>query len=207
MGLHDRDNEIDLHEAGPRRMLEVGDRTVGVGKGGLEMCKNVRRRSARFGGPIWRRATSRQCRAEFALAQVKPFPDALPGAVASPAVGDDAACRGDAASDGAFEESPHCVSGQAQSPDFVGGPDAESPTAAAPPMAVAAKDPSSADRLALGIAFVVTSQKAVANQRAHRFAMRARRLLESFSNRVPFLVAAAKPALLAHVRPMPRENR
>jgi hypothetical protein len=37
--------------------------------------------------------------------------------------------------------------------------------------------------------------------------MRTRRLLEPLSNRVPFLGAAVKPSLLAHDRPMPRENR
>ena len=146
-------------------------------------------------------------RAEFALAQVEPFPDALPGPVTSPAVGDEAACRGDAAGDGALQESPHSMGGQAQPPDFVGVPDAEGPTAAASPMAVAAKDPPSADRLALGVRLVVAAQKAVANQRANRFAMRTRHLLESFRKRAPFLLATAKPALLAHVRPMPRENR
>ena len=83
----------------------------------------------------------------------------------------------------------------------------EGPTAAASPMAVAAKDPPSADRLALGVRLVVAAQKAVANQRANRFAMRTRHLLESFRKRAPFLLATAKPALLAHVRPMPRENR
>ncbi len=197
----------DLHEEGPHGLLEFGDRTVGVGKGGLEMCKNLRRRSARVGGLIERRATSRQCRAELALAQVEPFPDALPGPVTSPAVGDEAACRGDAAGDGALQESPHSMGGQAQPPDFVGVPDAEGPTAAASPMAVAAKDPPSADRLALGVRLVVAAQKAVANQRANRFAMRTRHLLESFRKRAPFLLATAKPALLAHVRPMPRENR
>jgi hypothetical protein len=165
------------------------------------------RRSARFGGPIGRRATSRQCRAELALAQVESFPDALPGPVASPAVGDDTHCRDDAAGNGVLQESPHRVGGQAQAPDFVGDPDAEGPTAAARTLAVAAKEPPSADRLALGVAFVVAAQKAVANQRAHRFAMRTRHLLESFRKRAPFLLAAAKPALLAHVRPMPRENR
>jgi hypothetical protein len=47
----------------------------------------------------------------------------------------------------------------------------------------------------------------VTNQRADRLTMRTRRLLESFRKRAPFLLAAAKPALLAHVRPMLRENR
>jgi hypothetical protein len=36
--------------------------------------------------------------------------------------------------------------------------------------------------------------------------VRTRRLLEPLSNRDPFLGAAVKPSL-AHVRPMPRENR
>jgi hypothetical protein len=37
--------------------------------------------------------------------------------------------------------------------------------------------------------------------------MRTRRLLETLSNRVPFLGVVVKPSLLAHVRPTPRENR
>jgi hypothetical protein len=37
--------------------------------------------------------------------------------------------------------------------------------------------------------------------------MRTRHLLELFSNRAPFRLAAEKPSLLAHVRPMPLENR
>jgi hypothetical protein len=37
--------------------------------------------------------------------------------------------------------------------------------------------------------------------------VRTRRLLEPLSNRDPFLLAVVKPSLLAHVRPMPHENR
>jgi hypothetical protein len=193
-------------EEGPHRKLESGNGAVGVGEGGMEMGEDLRRwRGLRR--QLGRQAACGQCGADLALAQVEAFPDALPGAVASPAVGDDAACRGDAAGDGALQESPHSVGGQAQPPDFVGNPDAEGTPAAAPPMAVAAKDPPSADRLALGVALVVAAQKAVANQRANGFAMRTRRLLESFSNHAPIQVAAAKPALLVHVRPMLRGNR
>ena len=189
-------------------MLKVGNRTGGVGKGGLEMGDNLGRRSARrFGGLIGRRTTSRQCRAELALAEVESSPEALPGPLASPAVGDNAACRGDAAGDGALQESPQRVGGHAQAADFIGEPDTESPTTAASPMAVAAKDPPSAEGLARRVAFVVAAQKAVANQRANRFAMRTRHLLETLRNRVPFLLAMAKPVLLAHVCPMLRENR
>jgi len=198
----------DLHEEGPHRMLESGDRTVGIGEGGLEMCKDMRRRSARrFGRQLGRRAPRRQCRADFALAQVEPFPEALPGPVTSPAVGDDADRRGDAAGDGALEEFPQSAGCQAQPSDFVRAPDAEGPSAAATCAAIAAKDPPSAHRFLLGVALVVSAQIAVANQRANRLAVRTRRLLEPLSNRVPFIVAAVKPSLLAHVCPMPRENR
>jgi hypothetical protein len=189
-------------------MLECGDRTVGIWESGLKMCQDLRRRSARrFGRLLGRRAPRRQCGAEFALAQVEPFPDALPGPVASPAVGDDAASSGDAAGAGALQEPPQSVGGHTQPADFVRKPDAEGPTAAAPPITVAAKDPPSTDRLSLGVALVVTAQKPVANERANRLAMRTRCLLESFRNRGPFLLVAVKPALLAHVRPMPHENR
>src|SRR5258708_2349569 len=58
-----------------------------------------------------------------------------------------------------------------------------------------------------GVAFVVSAQIGVPNQRADNLAMRTRRLLELFSKRAPFLLAAVKPSLLAHVCPMPRENR
>jgi hypothetical protein len=196
----------DLHEESAHRMLEGGDRTVGIGEGGLEMGKDLRRRRSarRFGRQLGRRAPSRQCRADFALAEVEAFPDALPGPLTSPAVSDATACSGNAAGDGTLQESAQCVGGQAQPPDLVRDPDAEGATAATPPIAVAAKDPPSADGLALGVALVVAAQKAVAIQRANCLAMRAPRLLELFSNRAPFRVAAEKPRF--HVRPVPREN-
>ena len=206
------DENAGLHEEGSHRMLEGGDRTVGIGEGGLEMGKDLRRRSAprlgrQPGRQLGRRAPRRQCRADFALAQVEAFPDALPGPVTSPAVGDNADRSGDAAGDGAFEESPQSAGCQAQPSDFVREPDAEGPPASATPIPVAAKDPPSADRFSRGVALVVSAQIAVADQRANRFAMRTGCLLEVFRNRAPFLLAAAKPSLLAHVRPMPRENR
>jgi hypothetical protein len=188
-------------------MLVVGNRAKGIWKGGLEMGDNVARRSARCRGPIGRRTTRQQCRADFALAQLEPSPEALPGPVASPAIGDGTDGSSDVAGDGALQESPQRAGSDAQAPDFISKPYAEGATTAATSMAVAAKDPPSPNGFALGVAFIVAAQKAVAIQRAHRFAMRTRRLLETTSKRVPFLVASAKPALLAHVRPMPRENR
>jgi hypothetical protein len=187
-------------------MLKVGDRTVGVGKGGLEMSDNLSCGWARrVGGQLGRRTPRQKRRANLALAPVEPFPNALPSPLASPAVGDSTACRGDTAGNGALQESPHRMGGHAQPSDFVGEPNAEGATAAETPMAVAAKDPPSAGGLALRIAFVVAAQKPVANQRADDLAMRTRHLLETFANRVPFLLATAKPALLAHVYRMPHE--
>ena len=198
----------DLHEKGPHRMLEGGDKTVGVGEGGLKMCKDLRRRSARrFGRQLGWRAPRRQCRADFALAQVEPFPDALPGPVTSPAVGDNADRSGDVAGSGALKEPPQSAGCQTEPSDFVGEPDAGRPPATRPRIAVAAKNPPSANRFLLGVALVVSAQIAVPNQRADRLAMRTRRLLETLSNRVPFLGVVVKPSLLAHVRPTPRENR
>lgn len=193
-------------------MLEGGDGTVGIREGGLEMSKDLRRRSVRrfgrqFGWRLGRRAPRRQCRADFALAQVEPLPDALPGPLTSPAVGDGTDGSGDAAGNGIFEESPQSTGCQAKPSDFVGEPDAEGPSAARACVAIAAKDSASADRFSLGVALVESAQKAVPVQRANNLAVRTPRLLELFSNRAPFLLAAVKPSLLAHVCPTPRENR
>ena len=185
-------------------MLEGGNRTVGVGEGGLEMCEDLRRRrpARGFSRQRGRRAPPKQCRADLALALVEPFPDALQGPVTQMAVGG-ADRSGDAAGGGAFEEPPQSAGCQAQPSDFVGDPDAESPSATATYIAVAAKDPPCAQRFSLGAALVESVQIAVPNQRANHLAVWTRRLLEPFSNRDPFLLAAVKPSLLAHVRPMP----
>lgn len=156
-------------------------------------------------GQIRRRTASGQCGAKLALAQAEPHPESLPGAFASPAVGNDADRRADAG-DGGFEESPQRVGGHAQPPNFVGEPDAEGSAAARTRMAIAAEDSPSADRLALRIAFVVAAQKAVSDEGTNPFAMRTRGLLEPLRHRTPFVIAPAKPAFFAQVHPMPREN-
>ena len=110
-----RADAIELHEEGPHRMLEVGDRAVGIGKGGQEMGKDLSRWSARrFGRQFGRRSACRECRADFALAQVEPSPDALPGSFTSSAIGDGAVCRDDAVGDGALQESPQGAGCHAQ---------------------------------------------------------------------------------------------
>lgn len=40
--LADREGETGSHEEGPRRVLEGGDRTIGVREGGLQMGETVR---------------------------------------------------------------------------------------------------------------------------------------------------------------------
>jgi hypothetical protein len=194
------------HEESPQRMLEGGDRTVGVGESGLEMGEDLRRWPARgFGRQRGRqlrwRAPLRQCRADLALAQVEALPEALPGPVAEMAIGG-ANGSEDAVGDGALEEAPQTAGGQAEPSDFVGAPDAESPTATATCLAVAAKNPPRADRLSLGMALLIAAQKAVANQRADHLAVRTRHLLKSLRHRAPFLGAADKPTHLAHARPV-----
>ena len=146
----------------------------------------------------------RQCRADLALAQVEAFPDALPGPVAAMAVGGGAdAAASDAAGDGALEESPQTAGGQAQPPDFVGEPDAEGPPAAAACACGCCKRSAGRGRSFAGDCSRRSRQIAVPNQRADRLAVRTRRQLEPLSDRVPFVVAAAKPSLLAHVAPCP----
>ena len=191
-------------------MLEGGDRAVGVGKGGLEMGEHLRGRLARWilrqpGRQLGRRAAPAQGRANFALSVIEPFPDALPGPLAQPAV-DGAAGGQDAAGDGALEEPPQSAGGQTEPADFVGGPDAERPAATATCMAVAAKDPPGALHLFSVAALVESVQVTVPNQRADHLAMRATRLLQPFGKRSPFVVAAAKPSLLTHGARLP-ENR
>ena len=112
----------------------------------------------------------------------------------------------DAAGDGELEELPQSAGGQAEPSDFVGEPDAEGPPATGACIAVAAKDPPGAHGSFAGAALVEAVQTAVPNQRADDLAMRTGRLLEPFGDRRPFLVAAEKPALLAHGTCLP-ENR
>jgi hypothetical protein len=179
-------------------MLEGGDRTVGVGEGGLKMGEDVRRRPVRgFDRQFGWRVPPQECRADLALALIEPFPDALQSPVAEMAVGGADACDY-AAGNGALEEPPQTAGGQAEPSDFVGEPDAKSSPATMTCIAVAAKDPPGPDRLSLGVALVIPAQKAVPNQRADNLAVWTRRLLESLRNRVPFLSTAAKPALVAH---------
>src|ERR1022692_467586 len=178
-GVCPLNENADLHEEGSHRMLEGGDRTVGVGEGGLKMCEDLRRRPVRgFSRQFGWRAPPRQCRADLALAQIEPCPDALPGPVTSPAVGNDADGREDAAGDGVFEESPQSVGCQAQASDFVRAPNAESPPATRTCIAVAAKDPPRTHRFSLGVVLVIPTQIPMPNQGADNLAVRTRRLLE-----------------------------
>ncbi len=185
-------------------MLIGGDRAVGVREGGVEMGEDLGHGPMR-GRQVGRLASLKQCGANLALAQVEALPDALHGSVTQMTL--DGANRGrNAVGDGALEELPQRAGGHLQSSNFVDMPNAERATAAGPSVAVAAKDPASAHGLPRGITVVVPAQIAVPIERANRFAMRARHLLEPLGNRVPFVVVAKKPPLFAHVCPTPHEN-
>lgn len=195
-----------LDKKRPERMLEGGDGTVGVGKGGLEVCEDL------GGGSLGclcrqvrRRAAAKERRADLALAQVEASPDALPGAVAALTI---AAADGveDAVGGGALKELPQRGGGEAEASDLVGEPDAERAAAAKACVAVAAKDAAGAEYLSLGVALVKTVQEAVPDQGADTVAMRTGRVLEAFGNGVPFGVIPRKPTRLGHGR-LPRKKR
>ncbi len=196
-----REEQRNLHEEGMERVLEGGDRTVGVREGGLEMCNDlgsrpVRRLGRQPGRQFGRPADSQEGRADLALAQVEPSPDALPGSIAEMAVGSADGCD-QGAGHRELEEAPQAAAGQAEPANFVGTPDAESPPAARSAVAIAAKDPPGADGFLPGAAVVKAAQIAVADERANNLAMRTRRQLEPLRQGVPFLVTAAKPSLHA----------
>src|SRR5262245_2642232 len=181
-------------------MLEVGDGALRVGKGGVEMSEGVCRgpvcRGPVFRSQRGRRGARRQGGADLALGQVEAFPDAIAGAFAEPFGGADG---GGDAGGGAFEELPQAAGAEAEASDLVGKPDAEGPATAGPSIAVAAKAAAGAERPSRRSAVVKAVQEAVANQRADHLAVRTGRLLEPFGNRLPLLIAAVKPSLLAHV--------
>ena len=108
----------------------------------------------------------------------------------------------DAAGHGVLEEPPQAAGGQAEPANFVGTPDAESPPAARPTVAVAAKDPPGADGFLPGAAVVKAAQIAVADERADHLAMRTRRQLEPLSQSRPIPRRCGKT-----IAPRPREPR
>ena len=184
-------------------MLESGDRTVGVGEGGLEMGEDLCGCGPTVGSgrQVGRRAASQQGRADGTLSPVESRPDALEGSVAPRAVGGTDG-GGDTAGNGVLEERPQGAGGQAQPPDFVGDPDAKSPSAAGSPMTVAAEDPPSPDDFLRGIAVVKSVEEAVPDERADRLAMGTDRLFEPLGHRDPLLLVAIEPLLVGHVRLM-----
>ncbi len=163
------------------------------------MGEDLRRRGLawRWRRRLWRRAQPGQCRADHGLAKAEAAPEALPGAVAEMAIGGPDG-SGHGTGGGEQEEAAKAGGGQTQSADFVGDPDAESAAAPRPCLAIAAKDASGADGFVLEVLLVESVQTAVAIENADDLAMRTRRMLEPLSHCRPFVVAAAKPALLCH---------
>lgn len=204
------DNRIDpprstSHEARPQRLLEGGDRRVRGGKGDLEMCDDLRRRSS-LRRQLRRRAAPRQCRADLALGPVEAFPDPQPGAVAELARRGAERCH-DAARRGALEEPPQTARSHTESFDLLRRPDADRSAAAAACLAIAAKDPPCSHRLSLRAPIIKAIQKAMLNQRPDRLAVRTRRQPQPLHDRPPFLGAAITPTFLAHDLPRSRRLR
>ena len=134
----------NLHEEGAQRMLEGGDRTVGIGKGGLEMgeylrCRPVGGLRGDLGGSsggghradsavrilLWPWSKRFQMRCQV---RSQRWRSAVRMASAMPLA---AAC---------LRNCHRAAGGQAESADFVGAPDAEGTAAARACIAVAAKD-------------------------------------------------------------------
>jgi hypothetical protein len=200
------DEGIGLHEEGVQRMLEGGDGTVGFGEGGLEVGEDlgggpVRGFGGQFGQLLGGWAQPQQCGADLALGLVEALADAPQGPVRQLAFGGTDSSD-HAAGDGTLEEAPQGTGDQTEAADSVGKPDAESASAAATFMAIAAEDAAGADGFSPRTAVVEAVQRAVANQSADDLAVGTGRQLEPLNRRVPFLVAATKPTLLAHARPL-----
>ncbi len=102
---------------------------------------------------------------------------------------------GDAVRDGFFQELPESASGQFDSADFIGKPDAESASATGASVAVAAEDAMGAFNFFPGASLVAAANRAVPIEGADCLAVRARHLFESFRDRSPFDFAAVKQRL------------
>src|SRR6185437_9076094 len=192
------ENDSDKERSG--RLLEGGDRAIGVGKRYREVRENLcgGGPASRCGGSMGRRAATEQGGADRALIPLKSGPDSPQGSIAARTfAGTDGG--GNAAGDGPLEECPDGAGGQAQPPDFVGEPDADGPSAAAAAMAVAAEDPAGADGFS-GAAVIESGEHAVADECADGAAVGARRELEPLDDHGPLRLAAAEPAYVAHDR-------
>jgi hypothetical protein len=185
-------------------VLIAGQGTVGLGKGGLQVSEDLRLGS--FRRQLRWRAPSRQGGTDFTLGQLEATPETLPGAI-TPLILSHGTCRRrDASREGLLQESPHRMGAQAQSPDFICQPHAESPPTSTLRMSIAAIDPPRPKTLSL--ALVIAHQTAMPNQSAHPLAMRTRRQLEPLHQLRPFLFATVKPALLDHRPPeIPRSTQ
>jgi hypothetical protein len=196
-GTRRRDRNSDNER--PSRLLEGGDRAVGLGKCSLEVSENLSDgRPGRCGRQIGRRPATQQRRADRTLTPLKSTPDPPECSIAPRTVG--LADRGgDAVGDSPFQELPERACGQAQPADFLDEPDADGPSAAESAMAVAAENPPGPDR-SPGRTVIESGEYAVPDERADGPAMRAGRELEPLDNRRPLCLTPVKPSLRAHSR-------
>lgn len=163
-------------------VLEGGERTLGLGKGGLQMGDDLGfgafRRQLRW----W--ASLQQHGADATLGKLKAFPEPLPGAVASFVLGHGTSCRRDAIGEGLSQEAPYHGGTEAESTDFVGQPDADGSSATITRMPVAAVNPPCP--LTPALAFVVPQKCSMPIQPTDLVAMGTRRHLQPFHQRGPF---------------------
>jgi len=173
--------------------LEGGDGTVGVGEAGLEMSEDLC-----SGGPtcvrgrdLGRRTATQERGADGGLAVVESLPDALPGSVASRALGGFDG-GDDGADDGELEERPEGVCGDVQASDLVGEPDAEGSPTAGPLTPLVAIDPPRTDGGSLRVAVVESGENAVAIECTDGVAVRAVIGLEPLDDVEPLLLVAVE---------------
>jgi hypothetical protein len=183
-----------LHEESSQGLLEVGNGTVGVGKGGVKMSENLGRRQSSQDTrcPRGRRTLAQEGRANAALAEVEAFADPLPGTVAQMArSGADGGPQ--AAGEKTLEEGPQSARGEAEPTDLVGEPDAEGASATASPRTITAEDTACPQGFASGAGVVKAVQGAMANQETHGVAMRTGRQLELLDDGNPLIIATEEP--------------
>jgi hypothetical protein len=180
---------LDSDEEGIGFVLEGGDRTVIIGKGGLKMGERLVVRS--LGGIRWRRTACPECGADLALVLVEAFPDAKPASIAEVAA-DSVDGGDDGAGGGVLEEGPERVGGEAEASDLVGEPDAEGASAAGAEITIAAEDTVCAAGLALWTGIVVAVEIAVLDEVAGFVAVGAQRQLELLGEGYPLLVVAVE---------------
>jgi len=153
-----------------------------------ECRSKMRERELRrlFGIQPGRITEAAQRRADRALCFEKALPDSIGRGFAQAAVEITEGLTFVAGGHAVDEKRPQALSGQKQSCNLVGPPDAEGAPAAAGSVSIAAENPLSSHRFPAGMLIIIATEIPMANQLADAFAMRARRQLQLGQNCVEF---------------------